>query len=146
MFIILSHLCLDGIFHSATVSSQYPSNFWVHLLWWEKSNVLKKAHKSGTWLYKMIIIFPVDESGEHIYLFEFQIVLYIYILHTIYIAFPLHIQCYYALLSFLCIKKTYGLVTKIWPKNKHNFIASSSSDTDCSVLQYFCTSGYLDRK
>lgn len=78
-----------------------------------KINVLKKTHKSGVWLYKIIIIFPVEEPGEYIYLFEFQIVLYIYTHTPMFIAFPLHIQCHYVLLSFLYIKKTHGLATKI---------------------------------
>lgn len=41
-----------------------------------KVNVLKKPHKSGAWLYKIIVIFPVDEPVEHIYLIEFQIFIY----------------------------------------------------------------------
>lgn len=70
------------------INTLLPLEFIYHAE--RKTVVLKKSPMSGAWLYKIILIFPVDEPVECMYLFEFPPFICIYLYKHVYIhtAFP----------------------------------------------------------
>jgi len=80
-----------------------------------KITVLKQPPKSGAWLQRIILIFPVDEPVEDINLVEFPLFLYIYIYTDTYTHTHTHTHCISCMhLTLLCASFLMVLKENTW--------------------------------